>query len=55
MVPDATERGTEPAQFCAFYGVARLDWFGNAATSAHWTDENGLSFLVEFQILPPGT
>ncbi len=54
MIPDVAERTSELARFCVYYAVSRLDLFGDAAIADCRTGECGLSFLVEFQPLPPG-
>lgn len=54
MIPAIAERTLELERLCAFYGVSRLDLFGAAATGRRRAEENGLSFLVEFQPLPLG-
>ncbi len=54
MIPDVAERTNERPEFCELYGVSRLDLFGDAATEGQRTGDSGLSFLVEFQRIPPG-
>ena len=49
MIPDVAERATEMARLCEFYGVSRLDLFGDAAISNFPMENGALTFLVEFE------
>ncbi len=54
MIPDVAERTAEVSDICRQFHVARLDLYGKAVTADSLTDEDGLTFIVDFQSLPLG-
>ena len=49
MIPDVAERTAELSEFCKRYHVARLDLFGKAVAADSLTENDSLSFLVDFK------
>ena len=53
--PIVSEKAADLERLCRRYRVRRLDLFGSAATRQDWTEASDLDFVVEFELLPPGT
>jgi predicted nucleotidyltransferase len=53
--PDLTRHQPEIEALCRRFGVRRLELFGSAAAGRDRPGESDLDFLVEFDVLPPGT
>ena len=49
MIPDVAERAAELPEICRRHHVARLDVYGKAVTADTLTENDKLSFLVDFQ------
>lgn len=55
MIPELTERVAAVEELCRRYKVKRLELFGSAAIGRDRPGESDLDFLVEFDLLSPGS